>query len=80
MLFTEKGQGKEDQGMCFFLYVLVDVSDVFIFFCSGERNREPEAPDDFLIENSRRGGSRAGGGGGAGEGLGGRLRGIWGGG
>ena len=49
---------------------LVDVSDIFYFFCSGEGKGEPprrrEAGGRFFIENPRRGGgSRVGGGGGA---------------
>ena len=55
-------------------HILVDVSDIFYFFCSGERERgESEAPRGgvVFIENPRRGGG--------GEGRGGCLRGIWGG-
>ena len=55
---------------------LVDVADIFYFFCSGERKGESEAAGEgagrFLIENPRRGVSQAGGGGG-GEGVCGEL-------
>ena len=53
------------------LGVLVDVSDIFYFFCSGDRKGESKAPGGggggrFLIENPRGGGGlTAGGGGGA---------------
>ena len=55
-----------------------------IFFCSGERKGESDAPgggrgNDFLLKMPGGGVSRAGAGG-RGEGLGGRLRGIVGGG
>ena len=48
----------------------MDVSDIFYFFCSGERKGEFEAPgggrgDDFLLKIPGRGVSRAGRGGGA---------------
>ena len=53
----------------------------FLFFCSGERKGESEAPgggagERFLIENPRGGGFPGRVGAGGGEGLGGCLRGI----
>ena len=44
---------------------LVDVSDIFYFFCSGRRKGESEAPGvggggRFFIENPRRGGAPEG--------------------
>ena len=62
---------------------LVDVSDIFYFFCSGKGNAESEVPwggrgDRFFIENPRRGGGVSSTGGA--EGPGGCLWQIWGGG
>ena len=41
-------------------HFLVDVSDIFYFFCSGEAKGEPEGPGGgggrFFMENPRRGG------------------------
>ena len=53
--------------------ILVDVSDIFFFFCSGEWKGEPEEPggggDNFLLKIPGGGGvSRAGGGEGRGAG------------
>ena len=51
------------------VHYLVDVSDIFYFFCSGEgKGGESEVPgegggDDFFIENPRGGGVLPGGGG-----------------
>ena len=46
--------------------VLVDVSDIFYFFSSGEAKGESEAPGrrggPFFLENTRRGSPRGGGG------------------
>ena len=62
--FNVKGRKKNNK------LILVDVSDIFYFFCSG-RGRGSEAPEgggrgQFFIENPRRGvsqGERRGGGG-----------------
>ena len=61
----------------------MDVSNIFIFFCSGEGKGESEAPGRgggrFFIENPRRGGGSptrgGGGGGGAGRLSAGNFRG-----
>ena len=65
-------------------FYLVDVSDIFYFFCSGEGKGAGRGGEGrFFIENPRRGGGLPGGwrrGGGGGEVPGGCLRGMGGGG
>ena len=64
------------------LFNLVDVSDIFHFFCSGEWKGEFEAPGRgggaiFYGKSQGGGGGLPGGWGRGGEGPGGCLRGIW---
>ena len=62
---------------------LVDVWEFVFLFCSREGKGESEAPErggGFFNEKSQEGGEVSGWVGGGGDGLGGCLQGIWGGG